>query len=158
MMNARSLLTGFLFLTILQSFDAFSPSKIEKKQGRWHQSALHAKNDWILAGAVIVSFQLAPSAAFAESSSSVDIANGSKLFQANCASCHANGMNFVSEKKTLKKDALEKYRKTTDEASIQDFVQKGMPHRFMPFSNVLSDSDYKDVVSYVLDQALNDKW
>mmetsp|Transcript_51510 Transcript_51510/g.78206 ORF Transcript_51510/g.78206 Transcript_51510/m.78206 type:complete len:155 (-) Transcript_51510:45-509(-) len=154
-MNTRCWLTWLLFLDILQSCEAFSASKMKKKHMRLSESALHARNDWILAGAVILSFQLAPSVALADS---VDITNGSKLFQANCAGCHANGMNFVSEKKTLKKDAIEKYRKTTDEAAIQDFVQKGMPHRFMPFSNDFSDSDYKDVVSYVLDQALNDKW
>ena len=62
----------------------------------------------------------------------------------------------MSEKKTLKKEAIEKYRKTTEPAKIQDFVQNGMPHKMLPLK--FSEDDYSDVVAYVMDQALNDKW
>jgi mono/diheme cytochrome c family protein len=58
-----------------------------------------------------------------------DLRNGAVLFAANCAGCHAGG---------------------------QKFVQTGMPHKFMPLK--FSDQDYKDVTSYVLNQALGDKW
>lgn len=88
--------------------------------------------------------------------SDADLKNGGALFTANCASCHAGGQNIMAEKKTLHKDALEKYQ-SLDQAQLQKFVQTGMPHRFMPFK-FSSDQDYKDVTSYVLDQALGDKW
>jgi cytochrome c6 len=84
-----------------------------------------------------------------------DLKNGAALFTANCASCHAGGQNVVKEKKTLHKAALEKYQ-SLDQAQLQKFVQTGMPHKFMPLK--FSDQDYKDVTSYVLDQALGDKW
>lgn len=86
-----------------------------------------------------------------------DLQNGATLFQNNCAGCHAGGMNFMSEKKTLKKDALEQYR-SLDQATLQSFVQQGMPHKLLPFSKTMSDQDYFDATSFVLDQALNDKW
>lgn len=88
---------------------------------------------------------------------SADIAHGATLFQANCAGCHAGGQNFMSEKKTLQKEALEKYR-SLDQAKIQDFVQNGMPHKFLPMKQPFDDKDYLDVTSYVLDQALGEKW
>jgi cytochrome c6 len=86
-----------------------------------------------------------------------NLQNGAALFQANCAGCHAGGMNFMSEKKTLKKEALEQYQ-SLDQAQIQKFVQQGMPHKLLPFSKTLTDADYFDATSFVLDQALNDKW
>jgi cytochrome c6 len=86
-----------------------------------------------------------------------NLSNGASLFQANCAGCHAGGMNFLSEKKTLQKEALERFQ-SLDQVKLQAFVQKGMPHRLLPFSNSFSDTDYVDVSSYVLDQALNSKW
>ena len=86
-----------------------------------------------------------------------NLQTGAVLFQANCAGCHAGGMNFMSAKKTLQKEALEKYQ-SLDQAQIQKFVQQGMPHKLLPFSKTLSDQDYFDATSFVLDQALNDKW
>jgi len=53
-----------------------------------------------------------------------NLARGSTLFQANCSGCHGGGMNFIKEKKTLQKQALEKYLGGTDAIKIQDFVQK----------------------------------
>jgi cytochrome c6 len=84
-----------------------------------------------------------------------DLVNGAALFQANCASCHAGGKNFVAEKKTLEKAALEKFQ-SLDQAKLQKFVQTGMPHKFLPLK--FSEQDYVDSTSYVLDQAVNDKW
>jgi cytochrome c6 len=84
-----------------------------------------------------------------------DLRNGAVLYAANCAGCHAGGQNFVAEKKTLQQAALEKYQ-SLDQAQLQKFVQTGMPHKFMPLK--FSDQDYKDVTSYVLNQALGDKW
>jgi cytochrome c6 len=105
------------------------------------------------AAAVLLSIQVAlPLPAW-----SADVAHGATLFTANCAGCHGGGQNFMSDKKTLQKDALEKYL-STDAAKIQEFVQKGMPHKFLPMSKSFSDTDFSDVAAYVSDQALGEKW
>ena len=109
----------------------------------------------VAAGIVAVAtsaFVAPPPAAFA-----ADVAHGETLFKAECAGCHAGGQNFMAEKKTLKKDALEQFR-SLDPAKLKDFVQSGMPHQFLPFHSQLSDGDFEDVVGYVLDQALGEKW
>jgi cytochrome c6 len=90
--------------------------------------------------------------------SQVDIAKGETLFQANCAGCHAGGNNYVSEKRTLRKDAIQQYRGSTDQSTIINFVQNGMPHKLLPMKSPMNDKDYSDVVAYVLDQALGEKW
>jgi cytochrome c6 len=87
-----------------------------------------------------------------------DVAQGQVLFQANCAGCHAGGNNYVSEPRTLRKDALQTYRGTVDATAIQAFVQTGMPHRLLPMKTAMDDTGYGDVVAYVLDQALGEKW
>lgn len=91
------------------------------------------------------------------SSAAADVAHGASLFKADCAGCHLGGSNFMSEKKTLKKDALAQYQ-SLDASKLQAFVQDKMPHSFLPFHSKWSDQDYEDAVGYVLDQAVNDKW
>jgi cytochrome c6 len=86
-----------------------------------------------------------------------DVDNGAQLFQANCASCHGGGNNIMSAKKTLKKDALEKYV-SLDQTKLQAFVETQMPHTLLPFKKTFSNQDYADVVSFVRDQAVNEKW
>ena len=49
---------------------------------------------------------LAPFAAFAG-----DIESGETLFAGNCAACHAGGNNVIAAEKTLRKEALDKYRR-----------------------------------------------
>ena len=93
-----------------------------------------------------------PNSALAQDS---DIAKGAELFKVNCAGCHAGGANFVAEKKTLQKEALEKFQ-SLDAAKLESYVKDGMPHKFLPIK--FSDQDYHDTIGYVLDQALNDKW
>jgi cytochrome c6 len=91
------------------------------------------------------------------SAASADVAHGAALFQAECAGCHIGGNNVMSEKKTLKKDALEQYQ-SLDATKLQAFVQDKMPHSFLPFHSKWSDQDFQDAVGYVLDQAVSDKW
>ena len=81
---------------------------------------------------------------------------GAQLFQANCAGCHAGGMNFVAEKKTLQKDALEKFGRL-DADTMLNFVQNGMPHKLLPF-NKLPTEDFVAMTTFVREQALNDRW
>merc|ERR1719401_250570 len=38
-----------------------------------------------------------------------DVGAGEKIFDANCAACHAGGQNVIMPEKTLEKDALESY-------------------------------------------------
>ena len=82
---------------------------------------------------------------------------GSILFEFNCAGCHRGGMNLIKESKNLFKDALDK-NFNLDQTKIQTFVQTKMPHKLLPFSQTFTNDEYYDVTSYVLDQALNDKW
>jgi cytochrome c6 len=87
-----------------------------------------------------------------------DITKGQVLFQANCAGCHAGGNNYVQEKRTLRKDDIQQYRGSTDPAVITNFVRNGMPHKLLPMRTPMEENDYNDVVAYVLDQALGEKW
>jgi len=84
-----------------------------------------------------------------------NVANGATLFTANCASCHAGGGNNLAKKKTLEKQALEKYQ-SLDPVQLQKYMQTGLPHKLMPFK--FEEQDYKDVTAFVLDQAMNEKW
>ncbi|NJL35323.1 MAG: c-type cytochrome [Leptolyngbyaceae cyanobacterium SM1_4_3] len=80
-----------------------------------------------------------------------DLANGAKVFSANCAACHAGGGNVVNRAKTLKQEALEQYEMASLEA-IQQQVTNGK--NAMPaFKGRLTDPQIEDVAAYVLDQA-----
>lgn len=87
-----------------------------------------------------------------------DITQGQVLFQANCAGCHAGGNNYVQEKRTLRQADIQQYRGSTDQAVIANFVQNKLPHKLLPMKTPMEEKDYNDVVAYVLDQALGDKW
>uniref|UniRef100_A0ACD5GQ74 C-type cytochrome n=1 Tax=Desertifilum tharense IPPAS B-1220 TaxID=1781255 RepID=A0ACD5GQ74_9CYAN len=43
---------------------------------------------------------------FAHPGLAADLANGEKIFNANCAACHVGGTNLVMRTKTLKLEAL----------------------------------------------------
>jgi cytochrome c6 len=110
--------------------------------------------------AALVAAALVASASFGlslPSHADADVAQGAALFKAECAGCHLGGNNFMSEKKTLKKDALAQYQ-SLDATKLQAFVQNQMPHSFLPFHSKWSDQDFADTVGYVLDQAVSDKW
>jgi cytochrome c6 len=80
-----------------------------------------------------------------------DAAAGAKVFSANCAACHAGGGNVVMAKKTLKQEALEKYKMNSAEKIITQ-VTKGK--NAMPaFKGRLTDKQIQDVAAYVLDQS-----
>ena len=97
----------------------------------------------------------------AVASPATDVAQGGEIFVANCASCHAGGMNFIKEKRTLKRDALEKFV-GLDQPSVQKFVTESARHKTLVFPRApggkLSETDYSDVTSFIVDQAVNDKW
>ncbi|MBW4507858.1 MAG: c-type cytochrome [Scytonematopsis contorta HA4267-MV1] len=92
--------------------------------------------------------------AFSSPALAGDAASGSKVFSANCVSCHAGGKNLVQANKTLKKDALEKYGMYSADAIITQ-VTKGK--NAMPaFGKRLSAAQIEDVAAYVLAQADKD--
>ncbi|MBD2485036.1 cytochrome c6 PetJ [Planktothrix sp. FACHB-1365] len=80
-----------------------------------------------------------------------DVANGGKVFSANCASCHAGGKNLVNAKYTLQKADLEKYGMYSIEAITTQVTNgKGaMPS----FKGRLKPEQIADVATYVLSQA-----
>jgi cytochrome c6 len=91
---------------------------------------------------------------FVPNAFAADLANGAKVFSANCASCHAGGKNLVNGAKTLKKADLEKYGMYDVEA-IKTQVKKGKAA--MPsFLGRLKDDQIDDVSAYVLAQADKD--
>ena len=92
-----------------------------------------------------------------------NIERGSKLFSDNCAGCHAGGMNYVKEQKTLKKDALAKFiTPEFDQPIVQKWVTNSGQHQRIVFfkapNGKLTERDWADVATYVVDQALNEKW
>jgi cytochrome c6 len=119
-----------------------------------HDNAIAAKAITTVTCVLLFSAIFLPTPAWSQ----VDVTKGETLFQANCAGCHAGGNNYVSEKRTLQKDAIQQYRGSTDQATITNFVQNGMPHKLLPMKTPMVDKDYSDVVAYVLDQALGEKW
>ena len=80
-----------------------------------------------------------------------NLANGAKVFAANCAACHIGGGNVVTAQRTLKKEALEKFGMNSLEA-ITTQVTKGK--NAMPkFLGRLNAQQIEDVATYVLSQS-----
>ncbi len=80
-----------------------------------------------------------------------DLDNGAKIFNANCAACHAGGRNVVNATKTLQKDALAQFGMNSV-AAITKQVTNG--NGAMPaFGGKLSADDIEDVANYVLSKS-----
>jgi cytochrome c6 len=80
-----------------------------------------------------------------------DLANGAKVFSANCASCHTHGGNVLNRAKTLSEADLTQYGINSLDKIIAQ-VTNGKPP--MPsFKTRLTAAQIEDVASYVLDQA-----
>jgi cytochrome c6 len=96
--------------------------------------------------------------ATANTAHAADIAAGSRLFEATCTSCHAGGQNLIAKEKTLDKETLERYV-SADPNDIQQYMRYSFLHRGAHlFDGNLSEEDFENVVAYVLDQALENKW
>ena len=92
-----------------------------------------------------------------------DVLRGQQVFDANCASCHLGGANFVNEKRTLQKEALTSFGVGIEASSIHKFLtQDSQRHKSMVFFRAeggkLTPEQWGDVASYVADQAQGDKW
>lgn len=57
----------------------------------------------------------------------------------------------------MKKEALEKYV-GLDETKIAEFFKKSFVHQNQAGGGKMSEEDVADVISYVVTQAVNDKW
>ena len=75
---------------------------------------------------------------------------GERIFDGNCAACHAGGQNVIMPEKTLEKEALETFLAGgRSEASVRTQVTNGK--NAMPaFGGRLSDADIEDVAAYVI--------
>ncbi len=82
------------------------------------------------------------------------IAQGAKVFSANCAACHMNGNNVVAANKNLKSAALKQYGMDSAEAIITQVTngKNAMPS----FKGRLNDEQIKAVATYVLDKSASD--
>nr|YP_010152901.1 cytochrome c553 [Olisthodiscus luteus]QQW50562.1 cytochrome c553 [Olisthodiscus luteus] len=80
-----------------------------------------------------------------------DIANGERIFSANCAACHAGGNNVIMPEKTLKKDVLEANGMASTKAITYQVTngKNAMP----AFGGRLADEEIDDVANYVLAQS-----
>ena len=128
-----------------------------EKIHRWHDASVgrsvHSRRAFFWC-----SIALHPSLAHA----SGDAIRGSEIFNANCASCHAGGQNVIKEKRTLKKDALERFVGGYDEDTIQKFLRESSRHQnqayFRAPGGKLSKLDFDDAASYVSQTAATDGW
>lgn len=80
-----------------------------------------------------------------------DLSNGGKIFNLQCAGCHAGGGNIIRRGKTLKKKALTRNGYDTLEA-ISYLVSQGKAN--MPaYKERLTPKEIQDVSEYVIKQA-----
>ncbi len=79
--------------------------------------------------------------------------NGAEIFKANCAACHAGGVNRILASKSLKKDALMEYDMYSQEAIVSQ-VTNGK-NAMAAFRGRISPEEIQTVASYVLQQADN---
>jgi cytochrome c6 len=80
-----------------------------------------------------------------------NLASGAKIFNANCSACHLGGNNLIIANKSLKKEALEKYKMNSLDA-IKVQITKGK--NAMPaFAGRLNANQIEDVATYVFEQS-----
>lgn len=89
--------------------------------------------------------------AFAPSALAGNAKNGAKIFNANCAACHRGGNNVVIASKTLRKNALKKYKMFSKKAIVNQvsYGKSAMP----AFGGRLTNTQIDDVATYVIKQA-----
>lgn len=81
----------------------------------------------------------------------INLEGGAKIFQANCAGCHAHGGNIVRRGKNLQLKALHKNQVDTLE-KIAFLVAQGKGN-MSAYQDKLSEQEIADVSAYVLYQA-----
>ena len=135
--------------------DAFGSQRGEPKVPSASTSATASA---ATAAAALVGLLAFPSTAY-----SADIARGKEIFDNNCAGCHVGGANLVKPEKNLQREALARYVSSDlSQAEVQQWVQQSGQHKRIVFFKMpdgkMKEADWADVTTYVVDQALNDKW
>ncbi len=92
--------------------------------------------------------------AFLTPAFAADLETGAKLFEVQCAGCHANGGNIVRRGKTLKLKALERNGYASID-TVSDIVTHGKGN-MSAYKDRLSQSEIENVAAYVLDRANKD--
>ena len=82
-----------------------------------------------------------------------DLAEGAKIFQAECAGCHPNGGNIIRRGKNLKLRALHRNKLDSIE-SISSLVTNGK-NNMSAYGDRLSLTEIENVSAYVLERAEN---
>ncbi|BAY11766.1 cytochrome c6 PetJ [Calothrix sp. NIES-2098] len=84
-----------------------------------------------------------------------ETSNGSKIFDANCSSCHIGGGNILISHKTLAKEALSNYLENYNQDAIQAIIHQVQNGKnAMPsFKNKLSSEEILEVAAYVFQKA-----
>jgi cytochrome c6 len=93
-----------------------------------------------------------PTAAQAAETTALEL--GTKVFQTECAACHAGGGNIIRRGKNLKLKALERHHVDTLEA-VQSLVTMGKGN-MSAYADRLSAEEITAVSEYVLAQAARD--
>lgn len=83
-----------------------------------------------------------------------EIGQGEKIFNLHCLGCHPNGNNIIRRGKTLKAQALKRYKMDSSEA-ISTLVANGK-NNMSAFKDILSQEEIETVAWYVLEQAKKD--
>eukprot|EP00978_Attheya_sp_CCMP212_P034646 scaffold146222_cov44-Attheya_sp.AAC.1 len=146
----------------VSSSSSWQPQHLQPQQQEQEQQWEWQKQGYVatLTAAVLMTgvMGIAPGAAEA----AADVGRGKELFEMNCASCHAGGMNFVKESWTLQKEALQQYLGSVDQPVVQTFVMESRQHKNLVFFRMpggkLTEPEYADVTTFIVDQATNNKW
>lgn len=88
---------------------------------------------------------------FAMPGLTAEVVDGSQIFEANCAGCHANGGNIVRWDKNLKQRAMTKNGYTSIE-TIADLVTHGKGN-MSAYGDRLTAPEIQAVSEYVLQQS-----
>ncbi|MEM7556339.1 MAG: c-type cytochrome [Cyanobacteria bacterium P01_A01_bin.84] len=83
----------------------------------------------------------------------VNIDNGAKIFNSQCAGCHLNGGNIIRRGKNLKLRALKRYKMDSVDG-ITNIVKSGK-NNMSAYKDKLTSEEILDVATYVLQQAEN---
>ena len=100
---------------------------------------------------VLLSFVLVAVSFFGSPALAADLANGAKVFGANCAACHLGGGNLVVGSKTLKQDVLKANGMDSEEAIVTQVTnaKSAIPN----LGGKLDREQIADVAAYVLDKS-----
>lgn len=155
-MGNAALLLLFMVVGLASAFHLPDISNFSTKNEQIHPSLAQEMKlaaPIIAVSAMILSFSPLPSMAVEG-----NIASGKEVFTSTCGGCHAGGQNFAKPNKTLQKEAIEKYVGSLSEDKVEDYFRKQFVHKVIMKDKDLQDQQITDAITYVVDQATNEKW